>query len=245
MGLTIDSLLAVELVTADGKVRIVDAAHEPDLFWALRGGGGNFGVATGSNSSCGRCPNSPAACWRCRRRRRRWRASLPRAQAAPEALSTIANVMPAPPIPFLPPEVHGKLIILGMLAFADRPARRKIGLRVSARARRLCRFRQAGAVHPAVPTEDPNYRPTAADGHLRQPPRRAEAETILDTLEAGGASFRMTRSACSAAPWAPVPVDATAYAHRKAPIMLDLAAFWTSPETRSSRKRGWSASSHR
>jgi FAD/FMN-containing dehydrogenase len=45
-GLAVDNLLAVELVTADGEVLDVDAASNPDLFWALRGGGGNFGVAT-------------------------------------------------------------------------------------------------------------------------------------------------------------------------------------------------------
>jgi FAD/FMN-containing dehydrogenase len=45
-GLAVDNLLAVELVTADGEVRHVDGASHPDLFWALRGGGGNFGVAT-------------------------------------------------------------------------------------------------------------------------------------------------------------------------------------------------------
>ena len=45
-GLAVNSLLAVELVTADGEVRVVDADHDPDLFWAVRGGGGNFGVVT-------------------------------------------------------------------------------------------------------------------------------------------------------------------------------------------------------
>ena len=45
-GLAADNLLAVELVTADGEVLQVDAESHPDLFWALRGGGGNFGVAT-------------------------------------------------------------------------------------------------------------------------------------------------------------------------------------------------------
>jgi FAD/FMN-containing dehydrogenase len=45
-GLAADSLLAVELVTAEGDVLHVDAASHPDLFWALRGGGGNFGIAT-------------------------------------------------------------------------------------------------------------------------------------------------------------------------------------------------------
>ena len=45
-GLTIDDLLGAELVTADGELLHVDADTHPDLFWALRGGGGNFGVAT-------------------------------------------------------------------------------------------------------------------------------------------------------------------------------------------------------
>jgi FAD/FMN-containing dehydrogenase len=45
-GLAADHVLAIELVTADGEVRRVDAVHEPELFWALRGGGGHFGVVT-------------------------------------------------------------------------------------------------------------------------------------------------------------------------------------------------------
>ena len=45
-GLTIDNVIGAELVTADGQVRMVTADNEPDLFWAIRGGGGNFGVVS-------------------------------------------------------------------------------------------------------------------------------------------------------------------------------------------------------
>jgi FAD/FMN-containing dehydrogenase len=45
-GLTIDNLVAAQIVTADGQIRTVSAEQDPDLFWAIRGGGGNFGVAS-------------------------------------------------------------------------------------------------------------------------------------------------------------------------------------------------------
>ena len=51
-GLTIDSLIAADIVTADGQLRRVDAETHPELFWAIRGGGGNFGVAKIGRASC-------------------------------------------------------------------------------------------------------------------------------------------------------------------------------------------------
>ena len=96
-GLTIDNLLAAEIVTADGELLRVDAEHEPDLFWAIRGGGGNFGVATRFQFRLHRArQRSSAGCCSCPRRPRRSSGFMAAAEAAPEELSTIANVMPLP-----------------------------------------------------------------------------------------------------------------------------------------------------
>ena len=117
-GLTIDSVLAAEIVTADGELRRVDGASEPDLFWAIRGGGGNFGVATrfqyrlqpvdrivGGMLLLPATPEVVAG-------------FVAAAEAAPEELTTIANVMPAPPMPFIAPEHHGKIVVLALMCYA-------------------------------------------------------------------------------------------------------------------------------
>ena len=117
-GLTIDSLLAAEVVTADGRLLHVDDQSHPELFWAIRGGGGNFGVATRFQFRLHEVstivggllllPATPAVI----------AAFIAAAEAAPEELSTIANIMPAPPLPFVPAEQHGKLVVMAMLAYA-------------------------------------------------------------------------------------------------------------------------------
>ena len=60
-GLAADNVESIELVTAEGEILEVDARSHPDLFWALRGGGGNFGVATRSRTGCIRWRWSQAA----------------------------------------------------------------------------------------------------------------------------------------------------------------------------------------
>ena len=101
-GITIDDLLAADVVTAEGKLIRVDEEYEPDLFWAIRGGGGNFGVATRFRfrlHEVGRVFGGilmlPATVGRS------WGSST-RHPRPPEELSTIANVMKAPPMPFIP-----------------------------------------------------------------------------------------------------------------------------------------------
>src|SRR5262245_19998978 len=107
-GLTIDSLLAAELITADGRVLQVDGRSRPDTFWAIRGAGGNFGVVTrfqyrlhpvdvvtGGMLMLPATPETIAA-------------FVAAAEEAPDELSTIANIVPH----------EGRQIVMAMLVYA-------------------------------------------------------------------------------------------------------------------------------
>jgi FAD/FMN-containing dehydrogenase len=70
LGLTIDSLDSVEVVTAEGQLVAADEHTRQDLFWAVRGGGGNFGVVPGSGTDSTQSVRSWGARWFCRQRTR-------------------------------------------------------------------------------------------------------------------------------------------------------------------------------
>ena len=127
-GLAIDHLRAVEIVLADGSIVRASADEHPDLFWAIRGGGGSFGIVT--RFELGLVPIGtilggvmilPAT-------RDVLRAHVPIAASAPADLGTIASIMAAPPLPFVPAEKHGTLALLSMVAYDGDPAEGRVAL---------------------------------------------------------------------------------------------------------------------
>ena len=108
-GLAIDRLRAVELVTADGQFLRASAEEHAELFWGLRGGGGNFGVATAFEVDIapGRVGAGRRGLLRCGKAKSIVRAYARYAAAAPDELTTMAMLMAAPPAPFIPPEKQG------------------------------------------------------------------------------------------------------------------------------------------
>jgi FAD/FMN-containing dehydrogenase len=114
-GLTVDNLLAAEVVTADGKRIRASAEEHPDLFWAIRGGGGNFGIVTqfvfaphevGPTVLCGLVvyPFEQAESVLTR-----YRAYV---ETIPDELCVWAVLRKAPPLPFLPDAVHGREVVI-------------------------------------------------------------------------------------------------------------------------------------
>ena len=104
-GLTVDNLRAVDLVTADGERMRVDAETEPDLFWGLRGGGGNFGIATAFNYQLH--PVGPIVLggpifWPLADAPAVLRFLRDYAPGAPDELGITIALRRAPPMPFLP-----------------------------------------------------------------------------------------------------------------------------------------------
>jgi FAD/FMN-containing dehydrogenase len=108
-GLQTNSVTAFELVTADGHLVRTDAIHEPDLFWALRGGGGNFGVVTAIEFEVYPYPEVYAGVYffpfaRTREVLHAWHELLP---TLPDELMTWSAVLHFPPDPALPEELRG------------------------------------------------------------------------------------------------------------------------------------------
>ena len=157
--------------------------------------------------------------------------SIAAAAAAPEELTMIANVMPAPPMPFVPEAQHGKL---GADACCATPAMRTPAC---ARSRRSGRSPQpiADMVRPMqypemFPPEDPSYQPTAvARTMFITRSIGTSAETMIDICRGRTRRCAWRSCACSAARWRAFRRTRPPIAHRNSRIMVNVAAFYDGP----------------
>jgi FAD/FMN-containing dehydrogenase len=120
-GMTIDSLLAVDIVTADGRRRTASAVEEPDLFWAVRGAGANFGVVTRLQFRLHPLENVLAGDIRYPATHDVLRGLVPALLAAPDELTAMPLIMLAPPDPAIPDEHHGRLVVNVSVAWSGTP----------------------------------------------------------------------------------------------------------------------------
>jgi FAD/FMN-containing dehydrogenase len=114
LGLSANSVTAIELVTADGELRRVDHDNEPDLFWALRGGGGNFGIVTALEVQLYVIPDIYAGVlffpWeRSSEVLHAWREWT---ETVPEEMTSVGRILQFPPIPDIPEPLRGNKFVV-------------------------------------------------------------------------------------------------------------------------------------
>jgi FAD/FMN-containing dehydrogenase len=236
LGLTIDSLLSAEVVTAEGKIVRASASEHPDLFWGIRGGGGNFGVVTsfefrlhpvGPEVLAGLVVHPLGAA---KDVLRYYREFVP---TTPEALACWFVMRLAPPLPFLPPEWHGKPILALAMCWSGDV---EVGERVTAPLRQFgSPLADVVAPNPFAdwqtaldPLLTPGFRNywkshdflELSDGLIdvlvSHAERIPDPNTEIAYAQVGGAISR-------------VPADATAYGHRDAQYVMNVHGRWTDP----------------
>jgi FAD/FMN-containing dehydrogenase len=231
-GLTIDDLLAAEIVTADGEILQIDAENHPDLFWAIRGGGGNFGVVTRFKFRLHELvqvvggililPASPEIL----------RGFVSASEAAPEELSSIVNIMVAPPMPFVPEEAHGKLVLFAMMVYAGDVANaEQVYAPFRALAEPIADMIRPIPYPEIYPPDQEDFHPLAVGRTLFiDALAQNEADVIFQYLDSSDAMMAVAQIRVLGGAMARVPADATAFAHRNRKIMANVAALFTNPD---------------
>ena len=232
-GMTIDSLVAAEVVTADGRIVTANEQRNPDLFWAIRGGGGNFGIVTRFVFRLHEVGTVLAGALFLPVTRDVLEGLVPAADAAPEELTTITFIMATPPLPFVPEEHHFKPSAIVMFVHASND--------IAAGHAALEPFRALATplAEGVFPMPYPGiYDFTAEAG---KPGPGVTRSVMLDELDDETIDLILARVAAPSSPLAitevrvlggamgRVPADATAFAHRDARVLLALITPFEDP----------------
>lgn len=227
LGLTIDSLAGAEVVTADGEVLQVDAENHPDLFWALRGAGSNFGVVTRLDLRLHEVKDVYGGMLMLPAEPRVVAGIVAAGEEADEALSMIVNVAKAPPLPFIPAELHGSPIALIFGVYAGDAAAGEAAFKPF----RALADPLVDAVQPttyAALFEEEGGPPAPAALAIRSMFMDGfgldEAELVLERLATSTAPMAMTQLRVLGGAVARVPDDATAFAHRQRRLTVNVGA---------------------
>ena len=235
-GLALDNLEEVEMVLADGRVARANASENTELFWGVRGGGGNFGVVTAFTfrlHPVGPIVYGGALFYRAERARellRFWREWVP---TLPDQLTTMAVFLTAPPEPFIPDGLQGTPAIAIALCYSgplDQGEQLVAPLRAFAPP-------AADAVGPipyvALQGMFDAGAPKGIQAYWKTEYLPALDDVAIDLLAAHagrmGAPFAQLHLHHLAGAVARVPADATAFGRRTAPFILNFVGLWMDP----------------
>lgn len=233
LGMTIDSLESAQVVMADGRLLTSSASEHADLFWALRGGGGNFGVVTefefrmhpiGPDLLSGLVVYPASQAKSVLQQYREF------ADQAPDELSVWAVLRQAPPLPFLPEKYHGSKIVALALLYAGDPKR---GAELIEPLRHFgTPLGEHVGVQPFVAwqqTFDPLLAPGARNywkSHNFTELKDGLFDVVLEYLDSlPSPQCEIFIGALGGATMRPAP-DATAYAHREVRFVMNVHGRW-------------------
>jgi hypothetical protein len=161
------------------------------------------------------------------------------ARQAPDELSTIVNVMPTFPMPFIPQEHHGKLSLMALMMYAGNPQEAEKAIApFRALAQPLADMLKPMRYKDIFMPEDESYHPTAVSRTLHLDTLdRTVATDVLDWLNKIEAPIKAFQFRVLGGAVANVPEDATAYAHRHKAIMANIAAFYETESDKPAKQK--------
>ncbi|MFJ9947533.1 FAD-binding oxidoreductase [Kitasatospora sp. NPDC091207] len=235
LGLSCDNLLSADVVTADGRFRTVSAEQEPDLFWALRGGGGNFGVVTSFEYRLSPVKDVVAGpfVYELEHAAEVLRFYREYVREAPEQLGLFPGFHLAPPLPFIPEDRVGDPFILLVPCWSGPPERAEAVLAPLRDAAPVVAEGVGPVPYPAFGAAfDPLLPPglqqywkgvfasELTDGaiavHTEHGPLVPTVHSAVHIYPINGACHR-------------VPAAATAFAHREATFATVIVGVWPDP----------------
>jgi FAD/FMN-containing dehydrogenase len=232
-GLTVDSLLAVEIVTANGEVLTASETEHADLFWAIRGGGGNFGIVTRFQYRLSPVGDVLGGALFLPPTRDVLRSLVPIAGSAPEDLTTISMLMAIPPVPFVPEEHHGKPSLMVMFVYAGDPADGQQAIAPFMAVAEPYAVAAMPMPYPGIyefTTEAGQAHPSTTRSVFMDVLDDASIDAILDSVERAPEGSMVQLRVLGGA-MARVPAGATAFAHRAATVQVTVVAPFTDPAT--------------
>jgi FAD/FMN-containing dehydrogenase len=231
-GLTADNLVAVELVTADGRQVTASETEHPDLFWALHGGGGNFGVVTAFTFRAH--PHGPQLfagnlVYRQDRWRQAWTAVEEWTRDLPDAMTVITTTLTPPPVAEMGDE---PLLLVG---FAWASPDRAAGEALVARLRELAPPHEEVGDMQWVEWQrafDPVF-PKGVRAYWRNTSFDRLDDEVIDVLVRRGAEQTWSGTGfdvhCMGGAFGRVPEEATPFPNRAARFWLNIYGFWPDP----------------
>jgi FAD/FMN-containing dehydrogenase len=262
-GLAIDNLLRAEVVIAAGEIVAASATEHPDLFWAVRGGGANVGIVTEFTFRLAPVGDVLGGELMLPANRATLRGYLDYAVAAPDDLTTVANLMHAPPAPHVPPDRVGELVLSILVCWTGDVAE---GERALAPLRALSEpvVDAVGIIpYPKTLIETPPYGDRARmmfaddlsdatlDAALAAVADAPAPFNMVEYVDPGAGDGGAPRLANAPAPFsmvqfralggamARVPADATAFAHRDRRFLMIVIGLWFDPAEEPARYEFW------